>query len=1036
MARLSAAAPAECSLATLGSFELRIRGKPVPSPSTLKARALLAYLAFARRTDVARERLIDVFWPDAEPERARDSLNTALHSIRRGLRAADLDPNEFLFANKSIVRWETDVDFDVERVERALEKGDPGAVSEALASYRGDFLEGDYDQWSVGRREAAATRYEELLGRAVRSTKAPDAAKKLLARNPYDEEAYAALIDAEIEGGRYLSAAHISRQCAQALKEVGAAPSPQFLARYSGLEHASPASSASLDVPFVGRNAELQELLSLLEGGSAAQALAIVEGEPGIGKTALLDRFAKTAAQRGSNVVVLRAIPDDARPFAIWASLYASLSGEEFDAFLHRVHGAAADELGAALLRNFGPSTVLIVDDAQYLRADALQTLVVLAKHVASARAHVMAIGTRSEGFADLAARLGETPYAAVGLSPLSDADVDSAIALAGVELDAAASGAFRSRARGHPLYVKGLLEQLVRSGAMQREGGRWRLTSAQADLELPASLRRLIEARIRSRGSVAVNVACALALEPAATPLEIAHACELTEMQVLDALDDLLGHRIVVEPQTGPRHFAFAHDLLAEAARGLLPSARRTRLHARFGHVLQTSEVRERSVRSAVHFEAAGSFADAARAYLNAVQESAELQAPHATLERTDAGLRCAAQLAPSPHLAVLVSKLLQYRSFAHRLLWNLEACLQDAEHAVDQARAGGDPRCTTDALVVLKSAINIGDMDRERALSVARELGAVAEQLRDEELIAQSLIDEGHAYRIAMDCDRAHPVLGRALDAAVRSGSPQLIVKAGIQLLSLQAMWWRLQHADQTASLVLENLARVDWAYRAHAWLVLAMFSTELERYEQAQTYLEGVRKILESSPLKRAATAPNVARPEIAIRADYFAGVLDAACARWDRGLGSFCSHLPMYETLLHEVRYAKLFAAARADLLLGRNAPGDDDAVLAELPDAGAQWVPETGFQPSHAPLVVRARLFARRGEKQAHALLDEALAFLDAEHVRLPMGTDAAYARIAQAALEAGAHPAARRAARAHERLRRQKLEAAGILVSV
>ncbi|HZT12455.1 MAG TPA: AAA family ATPase, partial [Candidatus Baltobacteraceae bacterium] len=806
-----------------------------------------------------------------------------------------------------------------------------------------------------------------------------------------------------------------------------------FLARYGSLERAVPASAASLDVPFVGRNAELEELLSLLEG--APSALALVEGEPGIGKTALLDRFGKTAMQRGMNVVSLRAIPDDARPFAIWASYYSALSGEEFDAFLHRTHGAAADELGAALSRTLPERTVLIVDDAQYLRADALQTLVVLAKHVALERGRVMAIGTRSEGLPELAQRLGETAYTAVALSPLSDGDVDNAIALAGVDLDAAASDAFRKRARGHPLYVKGLLEQLVRSGAMRHEGGRWRMASAEADLELPASLRRLIEARIRSRGAHALNVACALALEPAAAPHEIGHACGLSEMEVLDALDDLLGHRILVEPQTGPRHFAFAHDLLAEAARGMLPSARRTRLHSRFAHVLEASEVRERSIRSAVHFEAAGSFADAARAYLNAAQESAELQAPHATLERTDAGLRCAAQLSPAPHVAVIVSKLLQYRSFAHRLLWNLEACLRDAEQAVDEARASGDPRCAADALVVLKSAINIGSMDRDRAVRVARELGAVAEQLHDEELLAQSLIDEGHAYRIAMDCDRAHPVLARALDAALRSGAPQLIVKAGIQLLSLQTMWWRLQQAEKTASLLVENLGRVDWAYRAHAWLVLAMFFTEIERYEDAQSSLDGVMKILEGAPLKRAVTAPNVARPEIAIRADYFAAVLDAACARWDRGLTSFCGHQAMYDTLLHEARYANLFAAARADLLLGRNAPGDCDAASADLPDS-AQWIPETGFQPSHAPIVVRARFCARRGEERAAALVTEALDFLAGEHARLPMGTDAAYARLAQAASEAGAHEAARRAGGEHERLRRQKLEAAGILVSV
>src|SRR5579871_388639 len=174
MARLAAASPAECTLATLGSFELRIRGKPIPNPATQKARALLSYLVLHRRTDVPRERLVEVFWAEAEPERARDSLNTALHSIRRGLRAAQFEPNDFIFANKSIIRWEAGVDLDVERIERALQTGDRELADEALAQYHGDFLEGDYDEWTVSERERVAGRYEELLAKTLRSTKAPD----------------------------------------------------------------------------------------------------------------------------------------------------------------------------------------------------------------------------------------------------------------------------------------------------------------------------------------------------------------------------------------------------------------------------------------------------------------------------------------------------------------------------------------------------------------------------------------------------------------------------------------------------------------------------------------------------------------------------------------------------------------------------------------------------------------------------------------------------------------------------------------------
>src|SRR5215471_3483349 len=93
------------SLGTLGHFDLRVEGRSVPSPGTKKARAILAYLVGRAGTDVARERLLDIFWPGSGPVQASQSLKTALSSIRRCLRDAGLDPDEILVAEKSIVRW-------------------------------------------------------------------------------------------------------------------------------------------------------------------------------------------------------------------------------------------------------------------------------------------------------------------------------------------------------------------------------------------------------------------------------------------------------------------------------------------------------------------------------------------------------------------------------------------------------------------------------------------------------------------------------------------------------------------------------------------------------------------------------------------------------------------------------------------------------------------------------------------------------------------------------------------------------------------
>lgn len=200
----------------------------------------MAFLALNPRTDISRERLLELFWPDAEPERARNSLKTALSNIRRCVKATGYDPDECVVANKSVVRWTADTVVDAlafaqHATQQALDEN-----REATRLYRGDFLEGDYDQWATAERERLAALYETALARVVRTTKDTEAAHRFIARNPYNEEAYAVLVQADIEVGRRAEAATWVRRCREALAEVGEKPSAAFDSRFGDVVRPEP----------------------------------------------------------------------------------------------------------------------------------------------------------------------------------------------------------------------------------------------------------------------------------------------------------------------------------------------------------------------------------------------------------------------------------------------------------------------------------------------------------------------------------------------------------------------------------------------------------------------------------------------------------------------------------------------------------------------------------------------------------------------------------------------------------------------------
>ena len=113
-----------------------------------------------------RESLMTVFWPDAAPGAARNSLNVAIHGLRRSLRAVAGDHPVVLyrdgcyFLDPAVDLWVDIEAFEdlVTSARRHLAGGDPAAAQAgfhaAAGLYHGEFLaDNPHERWAQVTRE-------------------------------------------------------------------------------------------------------------------------------------------------------------------------------------------------------------------------------------------------------------------------------------------------------------------------------------------------------------------------------------------------------------------------------------------------------------------------------------------------------------------------------------------------------------------------------------------------------------------------------------------------------------------------------------------------------------------------------------------------------------------------------------------------------------------------------------------------------------------------------------------------------------------
>ena len=138
---------------------------------TQKTGALLAYLAYHLDREHPREILIELFWPEAEINRGRQSLSQELYDLRRQLEPPGTPAGVVLLKDRAMVRLNpAAVTTDVAEFEAALgaaarvsADGGLPALRGAVDLYQGELLPGFYEDWVQQERQRLAERHFQAV---------------------------------------------------------------------------------------------------------------------------------------------------------------------------------------------------------------------------------------------------------------------------------------------------------------------------------------------------------------------------------------------------------------------------------------------------------------------------------------------------------------------------------------------------------------------------------------------------------------------------------------------------------------------------------------------------------------------------------------------------------------------------------------------------------------------------------------------------------------------------------------------------------
>lgn len=577
----------EVRVLLLGPFELLVEGELVEVPRA-RVRDLLTLLAMRAPNIVSFDSIIDGLWADKPPKdplaalrvvlsRSRTALGPQRNSLTRtpaGLRLfASTDVEDFLEPSLD----ETDIELFTNTL--ALWRGESHIwLLPATSSY-------SHAQRLVERRTHLLLRLTELLTAQGRCSQAVKLLEPETLDDPLSEPLAMRLATAYATLGRKADALRTLECARQSLRTaLGVNPGLAFTELERNVLNdavdicapttpdASPAASS-----FVGRVDELERLID-----TSAQHLALV-GEPGIGKTRLLDESVLAIEAQGSRVIRARCpeAPDLAMQvlsdvFTQVIDTTVELSSETARA-LQRVDRSLAadpDEAVLAPIRRSGLIKILadflhdrftdlgatlVLDDVHWIdrgSADVVGQLL-------SRRSGRVLMATRpTANHANVAL---DTPTVdTIALEGLHESHSRALITAAlGEQTDPELISAIHRQSAGNPFFVE-LLTSLVAEGA---------LSPAES---LPVTALVAVQSRIDRLSRPSRQTLLVASIQGQHVDLDLLRSLRPSaERDIQEAIDEGL-----IRHESDEQKVSFVHALVAQGAYELLSEGQRSDLH------------------------------------------------------------------------------------------------------------------------------------------------------------------------------------------------------------------------------------------------------------------------------------------------------------------------------------------------------------------------------------------------------------------------------------------------------------------------
>jgi DNA-binding SARP family transcriptional activator/tetratricopeptide (TPR) repeat protein len=706
----------------LGELQVARDGEALALPASRKTRALLGYLVVSAGRHHSRQALCDLFWDG--PEDPRAALRWSLTKLRPLVDDAD---RRRLSADREHVLFDSGgAQIDVVTA-GACASSSAAATTAALRTaadlFRGELLEGldlpgcyRYHEWCIAEREAARrARVSILATLADRFSSTPeDALSYARARvsiDPLTEAGHVVVMQLLARLGRARDALKQYESCRRVLEsQLSRRPSADLEAARASL--GQPASTTStrpepvvvpapLRGPLVGRETErasIAQLVAEAAAGACARVL-LVTGEPGIGKTRLLQEAADQIAARGGRSLAGRAFEAEmVRPYGPWIdalrsaplgavddSLRAELSpllpelgAARGEADQTRLFDAVAKSLGA---RSAAAPLLVALDDIQWFDEASVALLHYVARAVSGSRVLVACAARSAELDANERVRglvRGLTRDARLAHLDLAPLDADATRELVrGVDRHADTARIFVDGG-GNPLFSLELASALAHGGGA---------TTQTLDSLIAERLSRLDE-------GAADLLPWAAALGHAFTIDTLATLTSLPARDLLAAVGDLERYGVlrVSSSELGSVGYDFVHDLVRRAAYRAMSEPRRGWVHLQIARALAaTSDPDGALAGDVAHHAAVGGDNElAARFYVAAGERSWRLFASADASRLAASGLQHVARL-PAERAIPLRVALLGVQAHSGQWIRRAHALEDELSRLAADARARG---------------------------------------------------------------------------------------------------------------------------------------------------------------------------------------------------------------------------------------------------------------------------------------------------------------------------------------------------------